>query len=74
MNGDRDSSALLWLLGLDPKAAKASDCNKIIGKAKDVQLNQLLVAALLLGSIDGHRDDSKERSALLLFGNFHPVP
>jgi ParB family chromosome partitioning protein len=68
MNGDRYSSTLLWLLGLDPKAAKASDCNKIIGKAKDVQLNQLLVAALLLGSIGAHREDAKERPVLLSFG------
>jgi hypothetical protein len=67
MNGERDSSRLLWLLGLDPKAAKAADFKKIIGKAKDVQLNQLLIAALLLGSVDGHRDDSKERSSLLSF-------
>lgn len=67
MNSDGDSSVVLWLLGLDPKAAKAADFKKIIGKAKDVQLNQLLVAALLLGSVDGHGDDSKERSALLLF-------
>ena len=60
MNSDTgDSSVLLWLLGLDPKVAKAADFQKIIGKAKDVQLNQLLVAALLLGSIDGHRDDPK---------------
>jgi hypothetical protein len=67
MNGERDSSTLLWLLGLDPKAAKAADWNKIIGKAKDVQLNQLLVAALLLGSIGVHREDAKERPVLLSF-------
>jgi hypothetical protein len=65
MNSDGDSSVLLRLLGLDPKTAKAADFKKIIGKAKDVQLKQLLVAAILLGSVDGHRDDSKERSALL---------
>jgi ParB family chromosome partitioning protein len=60
----RDGADLLWLLGMDPKAAHAADFGKVLGKAKGVQLNQLLVAALMMGFLNEYSDDNKDRAAL----------
>lgn len=63
----RDTQYVLWLIGLDPKAAKSANAEKIIAKAKDTQLNQLVVAAVLLDSLNEYGDDAKERAELLKF-------
>lgn len=62
-----DTLELLWLLGLDPKAAANTDFKKVLGKAKDAQLNQLVVGAVLLDTLGDHIDDGKARAELLGF-------
>lgn len=61
----RELQELLWLIGLDPKAANAANAEKIIAKAKDVQLNQFVVAAVLSDFLNEYSDDAKERAELL---------
>jgi ParB family chromosome partitioning protein len=60
-----EKSLTLWLLGMDPKTADKADFNRLISKAKGIQLNQFLVAALLTKYLNEYSDDSKERASLI---------
>ncbi len=68
---DRNSeeSQLLWMIGLDPKAAQSADFHKALKKAKGVELNQFLAAAVLLEYCEeswGNNDASKREEMIAL--------
>jgi ParB family transcriptional regulator, chromosome partitioning protein len=66
-----DGASVLWLMGLDPKAADSADFNKAVGKAKGVQLNQFLVAALMIAFLNEYDDDGKRRAELIQLAKAH---
>lgn len=61
----REAVDILWLMGMDPKAAKAANFEKILNKAKGAQLNQLLIAALMANASAEYYDDNKYRPMMI---------